>query len=161
MILDQFKQINFSPTLYFECGELEYREYFNNGMREILENLNRLIDEVDDLEEVRGKGENKKPFINVNVDASSQNVNTNTQNNTMIYYSYEEVKSLVDDNTYLDDNSKRELLEKLDEIKEIEFSKESKSKKWDKAKNILRFIIDKGADIAIMYIPLIMQAIQK
>lgn len=40
-------------------------------------------------------------------------------------------------------------------------SKESRAKKWEKAKKILSFILDKGADIAIMYIPQIINAINK
>ena len=39
-----------------------------------------------------------------------------------------------------------ELIEKLNEITELQNSKESKSKKWDKAKKILSFLLDKGAD---------------
>ena len=56
--------------------------------------------------------------------------------------------------------NKKELLDKLDEIIELQKSKESKAKKWAKAKSILAFLLDKGADIAIMYIPHILSAIQ-
>ena len=55
--------------------------------------------------------------------------------------------------------ARKELLNKLDEIVELQKSKDSKTKKWDKAKKILGFILDKGADIAIMYIPQILKAI--
>ena len=73
--------------------------------------------------------------------------------------SIEDIKSNIDENTYLSDLDKKELLNKLDEILELQKSKDSKTKKWDKAKKILGFILDKGADIAIMYIPQILKAI--
>ena len=75
--------------------------------------------------------------------------------------SINDIKKNIDDNTYLSDSEKKELLMKLDEIEELQKSEESKSKKWDRAKKLLSFILDKGADIAIMYIPQIMKAINK
>ena len=73
----------------------------------------------------------------------------------------DEIRENIEDNTYLSDFDKNELIEKLNEITELQNSKESKSKKWDKAKKILSFLLDKGADIAIMYIPHILTAINK
>jgi len=71
----------------------------------------------------------------------------------------EDIKANIEENTYLSDYDKEELLNKLEEIVELQKSKDSKSKKWDKAKKILAFLLDKGADIAIMYIPQILKAI--
>jgi len=90
---------------------------------------------------------------NINSNDNSSNINFNM--------SIKEIQSNVEDNTYLSDSAKKELLQKLDEILELQKSKDSKSKKWDKAKKILEFLLDKGADIAIMYIPQILSAIGK
>lgn len=88
------------------------------------------------------------------------NINNNTNSNSIyLNMSIEDIKENIDENTYLSDAEKSELLKKLDEIVELQKSKETKSKKWDKAKKILSFILDKGADIAIMYIPQILSAI--
>ena len=73
--------------------------------------------------------------------------------------SIEDIKSNIYENTYLSDSDKKELLNKLDEIVKLQNSKDSKTKKWDKAKKILAFLLDKGADIAIMYIPQILSAL--
>ena len=54
----------------------------------------------------------------------------------------DEIKENITDNTYLSDVAKQELLSKLDEIVELQKSKESKTKKWDKAKSILAFLLD-------------------
>lgn len=87
-------------------------------------------------------------------------VNTNNNTNTVtLNMTIDEIRNNITDNKYLSDTAKQELLNKLDEIIELQKSKESKSKKWDKAKSILSFLLDKGADIAIMYIPQILNAI--
>ena len=95
------------------------------------------------------------------VDASNRNIISNNNENIINILSYDEVKNTIEDNTFLDDNSKDELLKILNEIKELELSKETKNKKWLKARKLFEFILDKGADIAIMYLPLIVQAISK
>lgn len=102
--------------------------------------------------------ENEKGQI-INVNASSSNTNNNS-NVMTINMSIEDVRENISDNTYLGDIEKEELLQKLKEIEELQKSKESKTKKWGIAKGILSFILDKGADIAIMYIPQILKALQ-
>lgn len=84
--------------------------------------------------------------------------NNNNTNNVNFNMSIEDIKLNINENTYLSDLDKKELLNKLDEIVELQKSKDSKTKKWNKAKKILGFILDKGADIAIMYIPQILKA---
>lgn len=95
----------------------------------------------------------------INVNASSSNTNNNS-NVMTINMSIDEVRKNILDNTYLGDQEKEELLQKLKEIDELQKSKDYKTKKWEIAKGILSFILDKGADIAIMYIPQILKAIQ-
>ena len=95
---------------------------------------------------------------NSGITISNINNNNNT-NNINFNMSIEDIKSNIDENTYLSDFDKKELLNKLDEIVELQKSKDNKTKKWNKAKKILKFILDKGADIAIMYIPQILKAI--
>ena len=136
-VLKQFKDVKFSPMVY-AIGE---------------------FDELDGAEKKITKS--NTPFMNIQIDNSNKNENLNNNNNSICVKTYEEVKSEIENNTYLDNESIQELLLKLEEIKEIEISKDSKVKKWNAAKKIFSFILDKGADIAIMYIPLILQAISK
>ena len=96
--------------------------------------------------------------INSGITISNVNNNSNT-NNISFNMSIEDIKSNIDDNTYLSDMDKKELLSKLDEIVELQKNKDSKTKKWDKGRKLIRFMLDKGADIAIMYIPQILKAI--
>lgn len=90
-----------------------------------------------------------------NLNNSNTNINENYFN-----FSVQDVRKNIDENTYLGDKEKKELLQKLEEIEALQKSKESKNKKWEIAKEIFKFIIDKGADIAIMFIPQILKAIQ-
>lgn len=95
---------------------------------------------------------------NPGITISNVNNNNNT-NNINFNMNIEDIKSNIEENTYLSDYDKEELLNKLEEIVKLQKSKDSKSKKWDKAKKILTFLLDKGADIAIMYVPQILKAI--
>lgn len=97
---------------------------------------------------------NNKQIFNVN----NSNTNTNT-NNISINMTYEQIRDNINENTYISDAEKEELLNKLNEIEELKDSKESKKDKWFKAKDIVKFVIDKGADIAIMFLPKIVEAI--
>ena len=162
-VFKQFKDVKFSPMVYpLGTSDAIFKKYFNDGMNEILEDLKRLIDEFDELDGAEKKiTKSNTPFMNIQIDNSNKNENLNNNNNSIYVKTYEEIKSEIENNTYLDNESIQELLLKLEEIKEIEISKDSKVKKWNAAKKIFSFILDKGADIAIMYIPLILQAISK
>lgn len=165
-IFEQFNNVKFSPMFYaVGTPKNVFEKYFNDGMNEILEDLKRLVDEIDDLD-VLGKIEKKEnidksPLMNIQIDASNKNNVSNSNINSLNIMSYDEIRNEIENNTFLDDKSIKELLDKLNEIIEIEKSNESKAKKWNDAKKIFAFILDKGADIAIMYIPLILQAISK
>lgn len=96
---------------------------------------------------------------NPGITISNVNNNNNTNSIKFQYENIEDIKANIEENTYLSDYDKEELLNKLEEIVELQKSKDSKSKKWVKQKKILAFLLDKGADIAIMYIPQILKAI--
>lgn len=126
--------------------------------------------EIENIKIIKGKLEyllnrvdnpdlyNKQSNSGTTIFNTNNNTNSNT-NTVTLNMSVDEIKDNINENTYLSDVAKNELLDKLDEIVELKKSKESKTKKWNKAKAILAFLLDKGADIAIMYIPHILNAI--
>lgn len=129
------------------------------------------IDYLKDVKRVKAQLENYranlksglKPFNKGGATVSVNNLNNNSNNNSneiTVNMDIKDVKQQIEDNTYIGDSEKEELLNVLQEIKELQTSQENKSKKWDRAKRILAFILDKGADIAIMYIPQILKALQ-
>lgn len=143
---------------------------FNQGIISYASTIGHETNEIENIKIIKGKLEyllhrvdnpdlyNKQKNSEITISTINNNTNTNS-NNITLNMSIDEIRENITDNTYLSDASKQELLSKLDEIIELQKSKESKTKKWEKAKVILSFLLDKGADIAIMYIPQILSAI--
>ena len=50
-----------------------------------------------------------------------------------------------------------EILEKIDELERIQAENSSRKSKWEKVKPILSFVLDKGADVAVAILTLIVQ----
>lgn len=78
------------------------------------------------------------------------NSNQNTQN---IIYKIENIIQDIKNDEKLNNTEKEEILEKLNEIKNISETKETKETKWTRCKAILNFLLDKGADFVITYLP--------
>ena len=148
---------------------MDYPE-FNKGIISYASAPGYETNEIENIKIIKGKLEyllnrvdnpdlyNKQNNSGTTIFNTNNNTNTNS-NSVTLNMSIDDIRENILDNTYLSDAAKEELLKKLDEIIELQKSKESKSKKWDKAKGILSFLLDKGADIAIMYIPQILNAL--
>lgn len=144
----------------FETPHSSYVKAFEDDLKTTIEDLKMLIDEVDDYIE-EPKRESKIPSNRNNpINLTINNTNTNNNTNNISIMSTEKIKEVIEDNSYIGDEEKQKLYDALDEIEKLKQSKESKTKRWNKAKDILSFIIDKGADIAIMYLPHIIEAIK-
>ena len=50
-----------------------------------------------------------------------------------------------------------EITSKIDEIERIVNSKDRKTKKWEEAKEIIKWIAEKGVDVGITLLPLLLQ----
>lgn len=143
---------------------------FNKGIIAYASVPGHETNEIENIKIIKGKLEyllnrvdnpdlyNKPSSSGTTIVNTNNNTNTNT-NTVTLNMTIDEIRDNITDNTYLSDTAKQELLNKLDDIIELQKSKESKAKKWNKAKEILSFLLDKGADIAIMYIPQILNAI--
>lgn len=81
-----------------------------------------------------------------------------TVNNTVnISISFEETRQKVEDMTALSRAQTDEILEKINELEEISKENSSRKTKWEKVKPIITFALDKGADVAIAILTLVMQ----
>lgn len=80
----------------------------------------------------------------------------NKRTNT-VAVSFENAREAVNAMTSLPDEDIQDIQAKIDEIEEIVKSKDSKSKKWSKAKEIIKWIADKGVDVGIALLPLVLQ----
>ena len=90
---------------------------------------------------------------------SGINVITNISNsneNYVIIDTFADVKNKIENMTSLQDSEIEEILTKIDELEEIVNSSERKSKKWEKAKNIIKWVADKGMDVGLTVLPIIL-----
>ena len=67
---------------------------------------------------------------------------------------YDEVKTNIENNKALTEEMAKEVLQKLDEIRDILKEKDRKSK-WSKLVKILIWLADKSVDVALMLSPII------
>lgn len=156
-----FKNRSYSLHVWtFSTPDSAWVEALEDDLQTSLADLKELQKEAKngELEDISLKMKKEKDFekamLNININ------NSNTNNNIInISLSIEEIKQIIEENSMIGDNEKTELLQKLDEIKDLQNSNKNKNEKWKIAKNILKFVVDKGADIAIMYIQQILKAI--
>lgn len=90
---------------------------------------------------------------------STQNINVNVpvDNTLIVNLSFEQAIQKIEDMPGLTGDDTQEIKGKIQDLEEISKEKISKKKKWDKVKPILKFAADKGADVAIAIMSLIMQ----
>ena len=91
----------------------------------------------------------------VHTETPTQQINVTTNVNVSI--TFEEVRSKIEDMTALSREQTDEILEKINELEEISKEKSSRKTKWEKVKPIIAFALDKGADVAIAILSLVMQ----
>lgn len=89
--------------------------------------------------------------------ARNSDVNVTVNNTVNISISFEETRQIIEDMTALSREQTDEILEKIDELEEISKEKSSRKTKWEKVKPIIAFALDKGADVAIAILSLVMQ----
>lgn len=137
----------------------EFVAAFEKDLRTTLADLQYILEELEEdptpVQEAKNLKSNvyQKPGIVIN----NNNTNNNTVNNVNNII---DIKSIIENNSMLSDKEKEELIQKLNVLEQLQKSDKSKKEKWKTAKEILRFIIDKGVDIAIMFLPQILKAIQ-
>ena len=84
-------------------------------------------------------------------------VNNTNQLSTTINISFDDVKKQVEEMTSLRDEEIDEIHTKIDELESIVNSTDRKTKKWARAKNIVKWIADKGVDVGIALLPLVLK----
>ncbi|MDD2505318.1 MAG: hypothetical protein PHF21_03490 [Bacilli bacterium] len=96
---------------------------------------------------------NSYPHININ------NINNNT-NTINIELEFESIIESINKDTHIGRNEKDEIINKVKELEKIAKQKEDKCKKWEKIKPIAIWLFDKGVDVAIQLLPLILQILK-
>lgn len=115
----------------------------------ILDNLKIMENMINEKSKVTTQSNiNATPTININNSNTNSNSNSNVTNIT-----FEQVISSVENSQTLSPAEITEVINKVKELEKILAESNSKSKKFDKAKPILKFLVDKGIDACIAFIP--------
>ena len=85
------------------------------------------------------------------------NITNNNENKNTMNVTFDSVRKTIDSMTSLTEEEIEEIKDKISVLEEIVNSKESKSKKWSKAKDIIKWVADKGVDVGIALLPLILK----
>jgi hypothetical protein len=102
--------------------------------------------------------ETRDTSIVLNANYTSKNTNSNfNENNNTICVSFGRVSKEIESMTSLTEVEIEEILHKINELEQIVQSTDRKSKKWEDAKGIIKWIADKGVDIGISMLPLLLQ----
>ena len=70
---------------------------------------------------------------------------------------FSEARAKVENMTSLNEDEIQEILGKIDALEKIASSGDRKTKKWDNAKEIIKWVAEKGIDVAKIVIPLLLK----
>lgn len=97
---------------------------------------------------------NSSIVVNNQQITNSSNSLTNTID---INVNFQNARDKIDEMSTLSASERKEIIDKIDEIENVIKSELSKNKKWDKLNGIIKWIADKGVDVATSLLPLLLQ----
>jgi len=135
----------------FWCSNKEASE-IHYGL--LYDNLNGI---QENLEMMKAKLETFKYQMNAIPLPAPATTNITVNNAVNISLSFKEAKRKIEDMTALNREQTDEILDKIDELEKISKENISRKSKWEKVKPIISFVLDKGADVAIAILSLVLQ----
>ncbi len=126
--------------------------FYDETMEKCLENISIMVSKLELFKAMEYQNINAKMERGVTIN----NNNTNT-NSIELNTNFEQAKKEIENMTALTDKDVIEILSKLDELESIIRSDDRKTKKWDNAKGIVKWIADKGVDVAMTFLPLLLK----
>lgn len=143
-----------------QLGEGLYQYHAQSGFYEAVgnssleHNLNQIYNKLTTFKTLNypglGEAVANNPSTVVNITNSNENNNT-------ISVTFDSVREKVNGMTSLPDEDIEEIQIRINELEEIVNSKDSKNKKWAKAKEVVKWVADKGVDVGIALLPLILK----
>ncbi|PWL75837.1 MAG: hypothetical protein DBY24_10475 [Prevotellaceae bacterium] len=131
-------------------AKLEYDKAVLNDESEKKRQQAETEREQRELEKLRLQVELRKGNITIN------NTNTN-ENHNSFDMSFNMARETINSMTALTNEEIEEIQKRINELEEIVSAKDSKSKKWSKVKEIIKWIADKGVDVGIALLPLVLK----
>lgn len=99
----------------------------------------------------------KDAVVNKSISNTVANISNTNKNSAVLNISFDDVRSRINEMTSLSDEENEEIQERISEIEMIVNSNESKRVKWSKLKEIVKWIADKGVDVGIALLPLLLK----
>ena len=91
----------------------------------------------------------------INLTTRTENHNIN-ENQNMLSVSFDDVRKKIEAMSALPEGDLEEIQSKIDELESIVKSKDTRNKKWSAAKEIIKWVADKGVDVGIAIPPLLL-----
>ena len=88
---------------------------------------------------------------------ASINVSNSNINQISITITFDEVREKIEDMSSLREEEIQEILEKVNKLESIVNSEDRKTKKWEMCKDTIKWLADKGVDVGITLLPLILK----
>lgn len=136
--------LGFAYELIGESGISENLENMIGKLEGYKQDLDLRVYEI-----FNGKNSDGVKIYNSN---KNSNTNANTITNTV---NFNAVVQNIKDNESLTEGQTKDALQKIEELKTIYDSKDSKKTKWSKVKPIMIWLADKSVDVGIAFLPLI------
>lgn len=133
------------------------------GMNDTATQINyNLIMNSDDsiqenLEMMKGKLDTFRCGMNIAPPSGMPSTQVNILQNVNVNLTFEQVREQIEDMTSLSREQADEIHERINELENISKEKTSRRVKWEKVKPIITFALDKGIDVAIAIMTLIIQ----
>lgn len=97
------------------------------------------------------------PSLQETFSQSAPMVQITNENRIDISISFNDVRREIENMSELSNMEIEEISRKIDDLEEIVKSSDCKSKKWENAKDVIKWIADKGVDVGIALLPLLLQ----
>ena len=142
----------YNPNFGFDIDALGYDSLIENleMMKAKLEGL---------LFDFNSKNDCSHPSPDFNLTVNNNNQNSNTNNNTIdIHISFDKAREQIENMTALSREETDEIINRINELESLSKDKASRKNKWERIKPILKFALDKGIDIALVILTLVVQS---
>ena len=154
---NRLKKRDYYPSILVigpDNSEKIYKKY-KSDLEKTLYELESIYEEYEDIildkQMVKNSDNYNRNVPNITLNVDNSNYNSNVNNINITFESI--IKSINKDNN-ISEEYKEDIVDSINEIKDICNDKKLlKKDKWKKIKIILTFLLDKGADFVITYLP--------
>lgn len=148
-----------------------YPDYISN-LKKIKVRLEMFLVKIKEDKPIKKEEQSSGQTLNIYATSSSDNHSTNssdnnntlsnTNNNTVdVKLLFEDARNKIEENASLGEEELQEILGKINELEELHDSDDKPRSKWNKSKEVMTWVLTKGAKVASIVLPLITEVIKQ